>query len=114
MTKILPHDPAKAHLLTQYDPARRDAPASPKDLSTHAGAEPQRDRAEISTRAQELVDLRQAVDSGRAALVEEPDVRADRVAEVKERLASGFYQSAEVRDQVAGRLTDMFLDHPLF
>jgi len=33
---------------------------------------------------------------------------------VRERLATGFYHSAEVRDQVAGRLGSLFLEGMLF
>ena len=114
MTKILPHDPSKSHLLTNYAPRREDSVVSPKNLSSHAASQPTDDKAEISTRARELVDLRAAVDAGRTAMGEEPDLRAGKVAQARERLASGFYQSSEVRDQVAGKLARMFMDHPLF
>jgi hypothetical protein len=70
-------------------------------LGPHA---PRGDRAEISPGARELVDLRAAVDAGLAALDEVPDVRADRVAAARERVASGYYQSAEVQLKTAGRL----------
>lgn len=62
------------------------------------------DKAEISAAARELVDLRRAVETGRAALAELPEVRTERVAEVQQRLERGYYQSIEVRDKVAGRL----------
>lgn len=62
------------------------------------------DRAEISDAARRLVDLRQAVDTGRAALALLPDPRPEKVAAARERLATGFYQSAEVRQTVAGRV----------
>jgi hypothetical protein len=65
---------------------------------------PAGDHAEISESARELVDLRTAVDTGRAALASEPETRADRVAEAKERLAAGHYQSLEVRQKTAARL----------
>jgi len=118
MTKILPPDPSKSHLLTNTAP-RRDGPqvASAKDTSHQAPVNPPGgDKAEISTRAREFLNLRAAVDAGRAALdeVEAPDERPEKLAAVRDRLASGLYQSSEVRDQVAGRLSSMFLDHPLF
>ncbi|MBM4132013.1 hypothetical protein FJ250_13465 [bacterium] len=62
------------------------------------------DKAEISDAARRLVDLKAAVDVGRAALAELPDVRPEKVAAARERLATGFYHSAEVRQTVAGRL----------
>lgn len=62
------------------------------------------DKAEISDGARRLVDLRRAVDAGRAALSTLPDVRPEKVAAARERLASGFYQSAAVRETVADRV----------
>ena len=38
-----------------------------------------------------------------------PDVREDRVADVKEKLEQGFYEQPEVVDEVADRITDLFL-----
>ncbi len=72
------------------------------------------DHADISDNARKLVDLKKAVDTGRAALELLPEVREDKVAQVKDRLASGFYQSAEVRDNVAARLTSLVMEGGLF
>ena len=102
------------------DPYNATKP-SPQGLST-VSAQPKGpmpppstgDHAEISDKGREMVDLKQAVDVGRAALEREPEIRADRVAQVKERLASGFYQSAEVRDRVAGRISSLVLEGGLF
>ena len=106
-----------SQLADPYNVARQ----RPRELST-ASDQPKgpmpppstSDHAEISDKGREMVDLKQAVDTGRAALEREPDVRADRVAQVKERLASGFYQSAEVRDRVAGRISSPVLEGGLF
>jgi hypothetical protein len=117
MTKILPHDPSKSHLLTNTAPRRDGQPASAKDTASQAHPQPSGDKAEISTQARELSYLRAAVDTGRAALAETPaatEAEAEKLTAVRQRLASGFYNSAEVRDQVAGKLTAMFMDHPLF
>ena len=65
---------------------------------------PSGDRAEISASARDLVDLRTAVDAGRSTLAQEPDVRADRVAAARRKLAEGHFQSAEVRLKTAARL----------
>ena len=62
------------------------------------------DQAVISPAGKQLVALRQAVDTGRAALEALPDVREDRLNQVRQRLDQGFYQSAAVRDKVAERL----------
>lgn len=106
----------QSQLVESYHPARQrkhDTFAGPKELGNQAPPQPVTDQAEISTDAHRLVDLRQAVDAGRAALDREVEVRADRIAQVKERLASGFYQSADVRDQVAGRISSLFFDRGL-
>lgn len=66
------------------------------------------DTMEISEAAHRLVDLRQAVDTGRNALQALPDVREDKVAEVRERLHQGYYNSQEVRDKVAEKLGSVF------
>ena len=50
------------------------------------------------------MDLKAVYEAGRAAADGEPDVRADRVARARERMAEGFYHSTAVREKVAGRL----------
>ena len=63
------------------------------------------DRVSISNNAR----LARTVSRAQEAIQEAPEVRGDRVAEVKERLADGFYDSPEVIDQVAQQVTDVFL-----
>ena len=60
------------------------------------------DTAQISDSAHRLMELRLAVDTGRAALELLPEIREEKVAQARERLNSGFYESAAVRDKVAG------------
>lgn len=62
------------------------------------------DRAEISDTAHQLMDLRAAVDVGRASLENVPEVREDRVAEAKKRVEQGYYNSQVVQDKLAGTL----------
>ena len=69
-----------------------------------AGTQATADKAEISAEARQLVDLRQAVDAGREALAALPDVRQERVADARQKLQAGFYNSSEVLDQVAEKL----------
>lgn len=66
------------------------------------------DTMEISDAAHRLVELRSAVDTGRNALEALPDVRDDRVALAKKRLEQGFYNSSQVRDEVAVKLGSVF------
>ena len=68
---------------------------------------PTADRAEISGKAREMMKLREVVDVGRHALEQTPEVRQDRVAEVKSRLNRGYYKSVSVNGQVADRLEDV-------
>ena len=83
MTKILPHDPTKSHLLSSYAPRRDDAVASPKNMSSNAGTQPTEDKAEISTQAREFLDLRAAVDVGRAAIDRAVEDRSAKLAQVR-------------------------------
>lgn len=62
------------------------------------------ERVEISDRAQQLGRMRHMLEVGRAAYAEEPDVRQDRLAEVRSRLQTGHYADEEVRQTVADRL----------
>ena len=66
------------------------------------------DTMEISDAAHRLVDLRQAVDTGRNAIEALPDTRADKLEEVKKRIHQGYYNSSEVRDKIAAQLGSVF------
>ena len=85
-------DPENATPVASAGDAKRSAPL---------------DKAEISPKAHQLNDLRNAVDSGREALDGVPEVRQDRMAEVRARLNRGFYNSVDVRAQVAEKLNDV-------
>lgn len=65
------------------------------------------DRAQISDTAHQLMDLRAAVDVGRAALEAIPEVREDRVALAKKRMEQGYYNSQVVQDELAGSLAQV-------
>lgn len=95
-------------------PSPQPAPAGPKNLATHQPPPSTGDQAEISSAAHKMVDLRHILEAARREIEHAPDVRADRVAMAKQRIASGFYQSATVRDQVASRLDHVILEADLF
>ena len=65
------------------------------------------DRAEISETAHQLMDLRAAVDVGRTALEGIPDVREDKIAQVKKRLEQGYYNSQVVQDELTSTLANV-------
>ena len=69
------------------------------------------DTVEISPKAHRLNALQQSIEHGLAVLSELPEVREDRMAEVRSRLNRGFYHSVEVRKLVAERLEGA--GHPL-
>lgn len=79
-------------------------PGSPETPAQGANTATTADKASISDAAHRLVDLKAAVDAGRAALAQAPDVRPEKVAVARERLATGFYHSVEVRQAVAERV----------
>lgn len=66
------------------------------------------DQLEISPAGQQLVDLKEAVETGKSALAALPDVREERVAEARQRLAQGSYHSSAVREKVAEKLVGVF------
>ncbi len=59
------------------------------------------DTAQISATAHRLMALRQAVEAGRTALAMMPETRAEKVAQARERLENGFYDSDSVREKTA-------------
>jgi hypothetical protein len=90
-------------------PSQAEAQEGTKTVATR-GETPARvagDRAEISGKAHEMLKLRETVDAARNALDSEPEVRPDRVAEVKSRLGRGYYQSPTVNGRVADRLENV-------
>jgi len=117
MNKINGSDLVRQNMLEKFQGTTRSekdkAEGSAQEEST-AAARPTipGDKAEISETAQKLMELRQAIHAGRSALVNEPDIREDKVAEVKQRLDQGFYNSVEVRDEVAEKLRQVFEGMP--
>lgn len=95
-------------LLDRFRGTERGAAQPGTPEATGQPARKSADKADISDAARRLVDLKAAVDAGRAALAQVPDVRPEKVAAARERLATGFYQSAEVRQTVAERVSGVF------
>jgi hypothetical protein len=101
----------KARNVDSQDGSERSEP----DGTVRADERPDRttrttDRAEISEGARKMADLQAALDAGRAALAATPDVRSETLAKVRERLASGYYQSVEVHDKTAARVEQVVRD----
>lgn len=62
---------------------------------------PTGDRAVISDQARKLMEMRQTYEAGQAAIEREPELREDKVAQVRARLEEGYYESAQVREKVS-------------
>jgi len=54
-----------------------------------------------------MMELQETVDAGRHAVDRTPNVREDRIAEVRSRLGRGFYASQTVTGRVAEKLGDV-------
>jgi len=80
------------------------------DCSVKAGIDQTRNASEkldISQKAHNLKKLKEIMDAGKAALAEEPPVREEKVADVRQKLADGYYQSADVKAEVAAELSSL-------
>ncbi len=87
-------DSARAN---RNDTAERPAASPEKGLEI-------RDRAEISDGARKIAELKSTLEESRMAYDEAPEIRRNRVDEAKSRLASGYYDSVQVKDTLAARL----------
>ncbi len=71
------------------------------------------EKVQISKEARDLLELTDLMSAARKSLDESPDIRADRVREVKERLKSGVYETKGIQDELAHRLASILRDAPL-
>ena len=66
------------------------------------------DRSEISSKAQQLSETKEQVEVVAAQIAGQPDVRTEKIAEVKEKIRNGFYNSPEFIDTLANKLMKEF------
>ncbi len=66
------------------------------------------DKSEFSSNAQRLSDTKANADIVQAQVVGEPEIREDRVAEVKQKIESGYYDSPEFLDKLADKIIKDF------
>ena len=66
------------------------------------------DKSEFSANAQRLSETKANADIVNAQLVNAPDIREDKVAEVKEKIESGYYDSPEFLDKLTDKLMTDF------
>jgi flagellar biosynthesis anti-sigma factor FlgM len=65
---------------------------------------PTADRSEISASATRLSETKAQFETIAASLSAQPDIRPERVAEVKQKIEQGYYNSAEFIDKLANKL----------
>lgn len=91
-----------------HDPSK--APANGAE-GAPTGAEAT-EKVQISQRAQDLLRMSELMNSARNTLDKSPDVRAERIAEVKERMRAGVYETDGVQQELAHRLSGILGELP--
>ena len=107
MNKIDGSQFVQPHQLDKYTraDAHNNAATRHHEAAPSTGrADRTQDQAVISDNARKLMELRETMHAGHKALAASPEVRAERLATVRERLATGFYNSLDVHQAVAGRV----------
>ena len=66
------------------------------------------DRSEFSANAQRLSETKAQFETIAASVSAQSDIRSDRVAEVKQKIERGFYDSEEFIDKLADKLLQEF------
>lgn len=62
------------------------------------------DKSEFSSGAQRLSETRAQFETISTAIIGQPDIRTEKVAEVKEKIEQGYYNSEEFIDKLADKL----------
>ena len=99
--------------LAQFQQTRLGEAETKRSAQAEAGAESTAttmqdgERLEISSSAQKFTQMKELLEAGHAKLDEEDPVRLEKMETVKRRLQSGAYGSAEVQQDVAGRLANL-------
>jgi len=70
------------------------------------------EKVQISQKAQDLLKMSELMNAARNSLDKTPDVRAERIAEVKERLRAGVYDTDGIRQELAHRLSGILGELP--
>lgn len=66
------------------------------------------DRSEFSSGAQRLSETKAQFEAIAANLSAQPDIRSEKIAEVKAKMERGYYNSEEFIDKLAEKLLDEF------
>ncbi|MBN2036241.1 MAG: flagellar biosynthesis anti-sigma factor FlgM [Chitinispirillaceae bacterium] len=86
----------------------KKAEKEPKGIKT-----PSADRSEFSANAKRLSETKAQFQTIAASVAAQPDVRPERVAEVREKMEQGYYDSDEFIDKLADKLLAEFGIRPI-
>lgn len=78
------------------------------DRDTRTSKASQADRSDFSANARRLSETKAQFETIAASLSAQPDVRPEKVAEVKQKIERGFYNSDEFIDKLADKLLKEF------
>lgn len=67
-----------------------------------------KDRSEFSTNAQYLNETKAQFETIATSLASQPDIRAEKIAEVKSKIESGYYNSDEFLDKLTDKMMKDF------
>lgn len=85
----------------KVDNAKKTEPAKPK-----AGSSP--DRTDLSSNGQRLSETRAQVDIIASQFNTQPEIRPEKVAEAKQKISEGYYNTPEFVDKLADKLAQEF------
>jgi flagellar biosynthesis anti-sigma factor FlgM len=85
----------------KVDNAKKTEPAKPK-----AGSSP--DRTDLSSSGQRLSETKAQVSIIAAQLTSHPEIRSEKVAEAKQKIIDGYYDTPEFVDKLADKLAQEF------
>jgi len=88
-------EPFRAQLAKKVDAGQKKG-AAQKSKKT--------DNVNVSSDGKALSDTQASVEAAKAQVTNAPDVRAERVEEVKQRIKDGYYNSPQFADRLADKL----------
>jgi flagellar biosynthesis anti-sigma factor FlgM len=91
-----------------FNPEIRKADGAGKKTEPAKAKVPSSDRTEFSSNAQRLSETKAQVDIISAQISGSPDVRPEKVAEIKQKISEGFYNTPEFTDKLAEKLAEEF------
>jgi anti-sigma28 factor (negative regulator of flagellin synthesis) len=81
--------------------------AKKAESSTHAKSVPI-DKTELSSKGQRLNETKAQIDVIASKIAAEPDVRAEKITEAREKIRSGYYDSEDFLDKLTDKLMQEF------